>query len=122
MYIRTGTKQWLPKHDVILLTQKEKNQNCHQYVEVVAQLILDSLQKSWFEKLAPYLVGNEWYQKEEHDSNFHIEKASNQSPVKTHGYGFLCWIDVGSYVFLDIVPRQVAKLAFDGLMARNEVV
>jgi len=36
--------------------------------------------------------------------------------------GFLRWIDVnnvGSYVFLDILPRQVAKLAFDGIMAEN---
>ena len=67
-----------------LLTEEEENQNCHQYVEIIDELILYAFQKSWFEKFAPCSVGYEGDQKEKHDSNLHIEKAGDQSPVKAH--------------------------------------
>ena len=71
----------------IFLTEEKQNQNGDQDEKVVDELVLDPLEESGLEQLAPCPVGNEGNQEEKDDGNFCVEKASDQSPMQAHNGG-----------------------------------
>ncbi len=70
----------------MIVTKEKEHQNGYQNVEIVDELVLETLQKSRFEKFVPCLCWNEGDQEQKHRRNLRIQESGNQCPVQTHDY------------------------------------
>ncbi len=69
---------------ILSLAEKEEDKNGNKNVEVVDQLVFETLQESGFEKLVP---GSRWDERDEEEKDDHdlrVEEPGNQGPMKTH--------------------------------------
>jgi len=64
--------------------KEEEDQDSDENVEVVDQLVLQTLQEAGPEHLVPHSGRDEWDEQEHYDDNFSIETPRYKSPVETH--------------------------------------
>lgn len=64
--------------------EEEQHQNGNQDIEVVDELILQSLEETRLEHLVPSTGRDEWDEQEDQGGNFSVEESGDQSPMQTH--------------------------------------
>ena len=74
---------------MVQLTEKEEDEDGHEHVEVVNELVFYPLEDLGLEQFVPCSWGDEGHQQEEKGSDLRVEKTSDQGPVKTHDSGLL---------------------------------